>query len=167
MPICKNCNKEFPNKIKVEEEIINLTSRKFCLFCSPLKQNNTRSYIINLNKNEGFCVRCNKVKSLNEFYKRKSGKPYSYCMNCQGEVKELKFGENLEIMVAEKKGCCEDCKIVYPSVIYEFYQKGKRYNASKLKNMSIEKIREELKDFDMLCKNCSALRDWLVEGKDI
>ena len=160
MPICKNCEKEFPDKIEYDGEIINLLSRKFCPDCSPIGSNNTRSYIVKLEENQGFCARCKKIKDIKEFYTRKNGKPLSYCAVCQKEVKELKLQENIERIAIERNGACEDCGIIYPIELYEFYSIKSNFNITSAKNMSFERIKEELKDYVMLCKNCCALRKW-------
>lgn len=161
MPKCKNCEKEFPNKIKVDGKYYSLTSRKFCPECSPLGSRNTRSYIIELEENEAFCARCLKIKTKKEFYTRKdSGRPFSYCIECQKVIKNLKLQEKLERIIEERGGCCSDCEGFFPMPVYEFYRDGKIYQLSKAKNMSLEKLKEELQDFTMLCLNCSAIRKW-------
>lgn len=161
MPICKNCKEEFPNKININGQDHILTGRKFCIKCSPLGSKNTRSYIVELKENEAFCVRCQQIKNKNEFYIRKdSGKPFSYCVKCQNKVKMLKLEEKLERIVEERGGICQDCSISYPTPVYEFYSKDNTYQLSRAKNMSLEKLKEELKDYIMLCRNCSAIRQW-------
>lgn len=161
MPICKNCGEEFPNKIIVEGAVRSLAGRKFCPKCSPLGGRNTRSYIIELNDDEAFCARCQKVKNKDEFYIRKdSGRPFSYCMKCQKKIKELKLQEKLERIVEERNGACADCGVSFPIPVYEFYSDGGVYCLSKAKNMSLQKLKDELKDHIMLCLNCSAIRKW-------
>lgn len=162
MPICKNCKEEFPNKINVNGQDHVLTGRKFCTKCSKLGSKNTRSYIVELKENEAFCVRCQKIKSKSEFYiRRGNGKPFSYCVKCQNKVKMLKLEEKLERIVEESGGVCKDCEISYPTPVYEFYSEDKIYQLSKAKNMSLERLKEDLKDYTMLCRNCSAIRQWI------
>jgi hypothetical protein len=161
MPTCKNCNNKFPNKIKHNGEFVSLSGRKFCLECSPIGGRNTRSYIVKLNENEAYCIHCQQIKSKDEFYTRKnSGKPLSYCMICQQEIKKIKLEENLELIVQSRGGACQDCNFSYPSSIYEFYSENGTYNLSKAKNMSFERLIKELETYDMVCRNCSGLRDW-------
>jgi len=161
MPKCKNCGKDFPNKINIEGQIYNLSGRKFCMDCSPLKGNNTRPYIIQLKEGEAFCVRCQKTKKTSEFYKRKdSGKPFSYCMSCQELVKRLKFEEKLETIIQMYGGACHDCGISYPVPVYEFYSEKGTFSIGRAKNMSLQRLRNELEGYVMLCKNCCALRKW-------
>jgi len=161
MLTCKNCNKNFPSSVKIDNKIINLSGRKFCLECSPLGSRNTRSYIIKLNSNEAYCARCQKIKDKEQFYIRKtSGKPFSYCIICQEEVKNLKYEEKLERMIQERGGVCNDCKIPYPLPVYEFYSENDIFRLSKARNMSLHKLREKVKHYVLLCKNCSAIRKW-------
>ena len=106
------------------------------------------------------CARCQKEKLAKEFYTRKNGKPLSYCMLCQKVVKELKLDENLERIIEGRGGCCTDCKGVFPTPLYAFYKDGKIYQLSKAKNMSFQRIKEELSEHIMLCLNCSGIRKW-------
>jgi DNA-directed RNA polymerase subunit RPC12/RpoP len=101
------------------------------------------------------------VKDKDEFYTRKdSGKPLSYCITCQSELKDLKFQENIERIILERGCACQDCGVPYPAPVYEFYLDGAIYNLSKARNMSFEKLATNLQGYAMLCRNCSALRDW-------
>jgi hypothetical protein len=43
MKSCKNCGESFPTRVKVDGQIRNLCSRKFCLNCSPFGGHNTKS----------------------------------------------------------------------------------------------------------------------------
>lgn len=168
MPICNNCGNRFPNRIIRDGEMVSLSGRKFCLECSPLGGKNTRSYIVKLQDGEAFCARCQQVKGKNEFYSRKgNGKPLSYCIQCQSELKSLKFQENLERLIQDRGCACQDCGVSYPACVYEFYLEGKVYNLGKAKGMSFEKLAAGLRDHAMLCRNCSALRDWITDQPSV
>lgn len=162
MPKCKNCGKNFPNRIKdLDGQTHNLSGRKFCPDCSAVGGHNTRSYVIELKENESFCIRCQKIKDKGAFYIRKSsGRPFSYCMECQKEVKKLKFKEKLDILINHYGGVCYDCKLSYPIPVYEFYSNNSTFQLNKAKNMSIQRLLKDLKEFILLCKNCSAIRKW-------
>lgn len=160
MKNCANCHKEFEDKIVVDGETIWLKSRKFCIECSPLRSGNNRTYIINIPEGMAYCIRCKTLKSMSDFYYRKNGDPLSYCSSCQKEVKLLKMKENLERIVEERGGSCLDCLNIYPSNVFDFYKDGQTYQLSKIRNMSFSKIKEELENYEMLCKNCCAIRDW-------
>jgi hypothetical protein len=161
MIICKNCNEDFPSSIKIDNKIVNLSGRKFCLKCSPLGSKNTRSYIIKLNEDEAYCARCQETKSRSRFYIRKnSGKPFSYCIRCQETVKNLKYEEKLERIVQERSGACNDCGIPYPLPVYEFYSENSIFHLNKARNMSLQRLRDEVRNHILLCKNCIAIREW-------
>jgi hypothetical protein len=160
MPICKNCQKEFPNKITKEDKIYNLSGRKFCIECSPLGKRNTRTYVISLQENEAFCSRCSKIKEKSAFYLRKNNQPFSYCIECQKIIKDIKLQEKLEILIEGRGGICADCNCSFPIPVFEFYYENSVYQLSKIKNMSIIKIQQGLKNHIMLCLNCSAIRKW-------
>ena len=161
MTICKNCNKEFPNKIIVKSEIFNLTGRKFCPDCSPIGSRNTRSYIVKLQENEAFCIRCKQIKNKDEFYARKNnGKPFNYCIDYQELVKKLKLEEKLERIIQIRNGACQDCGQVFPSPVYDFYSEDNTFHISKARNMSLERLLIELEKYIMICKNCIAIRKW-------
>lgn len=112
------------------------------------------------NQDTAFCARCHKDMEISNFYARKNGKPLSYCIECQKEVKILKMQENLERIVEERGGACADCGGVFPMPVYEFYKDGHTYQLSKARNMSLSKLKNELEGSIMLCKNCRAIRDW-------
>lgn len=160
MPECQNCKKEFPNQIEVDGKIWNLISRKFCLECSPLGQNNRRTYVVPIETGKAFCARCRKQKDRSEFHNRKCGSPLSYCRQCSEEVKNLKFIEKIEKAVALKGGACFDCGNVFPAIVFEFIKDDKTLPLGTVKNMSWERFKEILEDYKMLCKNCIAMRKW-------
>lgn len=116
-----------------------------------------------LKKDEAFCVRCQQIKSKKDFYIRKiNGKPFSYCISCQNEVKILKSYEKIERIVEERNGMCHDCGISYPTPVFDFYCDGEIYKLkSESKNISIERLKNKLQDHVMLCKNCVAIRRWV------
>lgn len=58
MPICQKCKKEFPNWLKINGVRKNLSSRKFCLDCSPYGLHNTK--LLNKIKQKRFCKQCGK-----------------------------------------------------------------------------------------------------------
>lgn len=158
---CANCNEEFEEKLVLEDgRSISLRTRRFCPKCSPIGGGNNRTYIVDVPEGCAYCVRCEQAKDKSEFYTRKNGNPLSYCAECQKEVKLLKMQENLERIIEERGGACADCGCLYPPPVYEFYKEGKTYQLSKIRNMSLCKIRNELRHHEMLCKNCCAIRNW-------
>ncbi len=160
MPVCENCGKSFPNRIKIDGHTWSLTSRKFCPECSKLGKNNRRQYIIEVKKGFSYCARCMEIKPENEFHKRSTGKPLSYCKKCSEEVKTLKFEEKLDKIISIMGNVCIDCQQVFPSPVFRFWKEGNVFPTSKIKNMSWKKIINILKDHELLCLNCIAIRNW-------
>jgi len=156
---CLNCKKKIPSKIKVKNKVIRLTSRKFCTECSPIGSRNTRQYIIETNKNESYCPRCEEVKQVDEFYNI-NNRIASYCKICQHKVKKIKAEEKLHTLVEMKGGSCCDCGYIFPIPVFMFYNGEKSFPISKIQHLSIEKLTEKLKDYFLLCKNCKTIREW-------
>jgi hypothetical protein len=165
MPTCRNCGKDFPNKIIIDGEERRLSGRKFCPSCSPLGSRNRRTYIVNVPPGKAHCARCGEDRDLDEFHKRPgSGRPLSYCRDCQDTVKRLKFEEKLEKAIALKGGACADCGGVFPRTVFKFWRNGSAFQISKAKNMSWKKLRQELEEHELLCLNCGAIRQWESGG---
>lgn len=88
MPNCRNCKKDFPNKIKIDGKVRVLNSRKFCLDCSPFKSGNRQP-------------------SLDGGVYRKKEKAIKKCENCSSILKPT-----------SKKYCSRKCQIDNEYKIY-------------------------------------------------
>ena len=119
MPICKLCNKRFPNKIKIDGKVRTLSSRSYCLECSPFGKHNTRPVTKELLKLNGkkYCTKCKKNYPLDVDYcpihkyskGNNKGEPFKlkirrskihFCKlgrNSYKKAKKLEGGENGEI----------------------------------------------------------------------
>ena len=73
---------------------------------------------------------------------------------------ETEVMEKLERIIQERDGACNDCGIPYPLPVYEFYSENGIFRLNKARNMSLQRLREKVKDYVLLCKNCSAIREW-------
>ena len=162
MPKCQNCDKEFPRRFKKDGKIWNLSRRNFCPECSPLGEHNRRPYIVATEPGKAFCARCQQSKDRKDFHNRKGGqKPLSYCRSCSEEVKNLKLQEKLDKGVVLKGGVCADCGGVFPVSVFLFVRKDNTILlTTKIKHMSWERLKENLEDCEMLCRNCIVMRKW-------
>jgi len=107
------------------------------------------------------CARCAKEKGLGEFHLRAgSGRPLSYCKECQDRVKQLKMEEKLERVVGLWGGACADCGGTFPTPVFQFVHEGRAFPLSRAKHMSWEKLVQALAGHEMLCLNCGAIRGW-------
>lgn len=83
MPICKNCNKSFPNRMIIDGKERVLNRRKFCLECSPFGFHNTSPTLAYKRKTKPTCRNCG--NTLNHSRSK-------YCSNlCQKEYQYKEF----------------------------------------------------------------------------
>jgi|3_EtaG_2_1085321.scaffolds.fasta_scaffold02968_2 hypothetical protein len=160
---CLNCKSVIPSQIKIKNKIVRLTSRKFCLECSPLGSRNTRQYIIDTKDNESYCPRCQKIKEIGEFYNI-NNRVASYCKLCQQDVKKIKAEEKLHSLIEMKGSICVDCEIVFPTPVYVFYNGKKKFPVSKIQHLSMKKLIEKLENYFLICRNCKAVREWIASN---
>jgi len=86
MPFCRKCNEKFPNRTIIDGKTHNLSSRKFCLNCSPFGKHNTSPSNPRLSptkKEKRICLYCGKdFDALLSELKRGNAK---FCSrNCSG-----------------------------------------------------------------------------------
>ena len=101
MPICKKCNSRFPNRTNIDGRKVNLSSRKYCLDCSPYGKHNTipihlREYEhITLNEQTvgDICV-CNICRREYEFSKFK-GHTKNKCNSCSVNERRFKLKDKM------------------------------------------------------------------------
>ncbi|AFY81818.1 HNH endonuclease [Oscillatoria acuminata] len=161
MPICLNCQKPFPNRVKIDNEWKVLNSRKFCLKCSPYKLHNTSKVPpIAEKKDQRQCSVCRQLKPLTDFYKRSSKSKKDLrkyeCKKCHN----LKTKERLQYLkqkaVELKGGKCFFCgysKCIAALDFHHLDPKKKEFKISG-KFVSFDKIAAELNKCILLCSNC-------------
>lgn len=158
MPVCKKCNKPFPNRIKINGKVKIINKRKFCLECSPFGEHNTSSY----GPHGCRCKKDNYIKILDcthhgivEF--RWNGGKYR-CKKCQSESVS-KRRKLLKTMAVQYKGgkCCKCGYNKYPQVL-EFHHRDPEKKdfgiASNGYTISWNKLKKEIDKCDILCANC-------------
>lgn len=163
MPICRKCDKTFPNEIRIDGKRHVLNKRKFCLECSPYGTHNTKD-ITNIPKvPEGmkFCTRCKTIKHLNEFRFRNGEKDKyrAWCSKCICENDIILHKERKEMCVEYKGGKCAMCgynKCVGSLVFHHIDPTQKDFNISRWTSSlsSFERVRPELDKCVLLCANC-------------
>lgn len=163
MPVCKKCEKKFPNKVMVDGKERNLQNRKYCLTCSPFGLHNTRQ-LENKSKGSKFCTKCSQEKPLTDFYKRRNGNDQSpYCKSCT-------INQTLERQRAFKKKCveykgekCVRCgynKCIGALEFHHLNPKDKDFSPSsarlrgETKGELKEEIKKELDKCILVCANC-------------
>ncbi len=144
MPICKECNNAFPNRLFQNEKWLDLRTRKYCLTCSPF---GTRRKCGPKPKQVGSreCIECGREHTA---------KKNRVCSSCrthkQRHDKKLKA-------IEYKGGKCQTCgynKCKNALVFHHRDPKEKEFNLSWFWSNSWESLQEELNKCDLLCSNC-------------
>ena len=153
MPICKKCNKSFPQRIVIDGKQRHLINRKYCLECSPFGRHNT----LKLHKQEKSlkgqsckCVLCGKEYK----YFKQSGHTTTKCNSCVTYAKRIKLKER---MVEYKGGKCIHCGYEYSIQALEFHHRDPATKKFMLSGAYCKKwptLKEELDKCDLVCSNC-------------
>jgi len=121
-----------------------------------------------------FCFKCKEIKSVKDFYKRKSKSRYDeyagYCKKCSNEYHTKRVKEVKIKMVHHKGGECIRCHLKLEDshyCVFEFHHKDpseKDIKFNKIKYQKWETIEKELNKCDLLCSNCHRLTHAEIEG---
>ena len=132
MPICRLCGAYFPNWLEVEGKPRNLSSRKYCLDCSPRGRHNTRVLEPRARSTADLsaalpdrktCPRCNQEKPIGEFYLLPGGqRSHVWCKFCNNEHRKARFREDRYLALLHyshgdiKCHCCGERNIEFLSL---------------------------------------------------
>lgn len=156
MPICHNCDANFPNTILIDGTWKNLNKRKYCLQCSPFNKHNTKK--ISCKAEHKKCPRCFKIKTLDLFYARKDKRPSAYCIDCAIEQTLERTQATKQKCIDYKGGKCQGCGYNKYIGALEFHHRDrvtKSYDISKkLRGHSFEKLKLELDKCVLVCSVC-------------
>jgi hypothetical protein len=160
MPTCIKCQKEFPNWMKIDGCMKNLSARKFCLECSPFGKHNTRDITKYIETSTTrICLHCHQEKNKNEFgyRKQRKGKTYSICKACTTmlKIKEQKF--NKKKCMEYKGNKCVICgydRCMNAMQFHHLDPSEKEFTVGKRHSMVFEKVIRELDKCILVCSNC-------------
>ena len=146
MKKCRKCQKEFPNRIKINGSIKILNRRKYCLECSPFGQRNTRRLHLpqrdeNKKKN---CPQCCKDFKWNK---------NNVCWTCRSfNRRKTNRAKGLKYLGTK----CRNCKIKDTEVLtFHHIDRNNKYdNVSSLWHLKWPIIKIELDKCELLCANC-------------
>lgn len=158
MPICRKCSNSFPNRVKINNKVKNLSSRIYCLDCSPFGRHNTKILDGKERKNrkklEGakcICIVCDR----NYIYSRNKGHRKDICNSCSVTKSKRKTKEKA---IQYKGGKCEKCGYNKCSAALCFHHKNpskKDFGIGfKGQTFGWEKIKKEIEKCLLLCQNC-------------
>lgn len=160
--ICKKCGNYFKSRIIIDGKERNLSTRKYCLVCSPFKSGNTKKLENCENGIKPFlCSICGETNPEN-FYsgKRKNGtikRLKSMCKKCHGKYTWDRKRKYKEVVVKEFGGKCSICGYSKCISALEFHHSDfTKDNDSwrKKRNRGIEYYREQVKECVLVCANC-------------
>lgn len=151
MPRCRLCQTTFPNWVKIEGKVRNISRRQYCLLCSPFGKHNTR--VISRHEELGKCSTCGKGLTA-----RKDGKRRSYsltkCHYCY--LKERRQARKAQA-VEYKGGKCLKCgygKAITSLVFHHLTPDKKEFSISSRPGYGWKRTKKELDKCVLLCTNC-------------
>jgi len=170
MPVCLQCDKEFPVKIEVDGKVRTIGTRLYCLQCSPFGSRNKcggkpRAIVLGHDDVEcQQCSRCSKTLPVEDFYlkrilKTRERRRHSFCKNCKKiEIKHAHRDLKSRAVILMGNQCA-DCHRQFPQCVYQFHHldpKEKDIGIAKIH--SWEKMQSELQKCVMICANCHSIR---------
>lgn len=160
--ICLNCKKEFSIWVTIEGKKRNLSSRKYCLDCSPFQKHNTRTIEKKDIITYKTCKICKEDLPIEKYFfvkrkDRKNGCYSPYCKECSGKLSAKRLRKYKMKLVEYKGGCCEICGYNRCYAALELHhtnpqEKDPNYNSYR--NFSFEKKKSELDKCILVCANC-------------
>lgn len=148
--ICKKCNAEFKTYIKIDGIRRNLSSRKYCLTCSPFGLHNTRPIYNSKHSSKNICAYKNCTN--NSAYKKFCS---PQCKGCHHTA--LKRKRTKKKAVEYKGGKCQECgynKCLRSLTFHHLDPSKKEAAISSLFHKSWDYVHKELEKCILLCANC-------------
>ena len=167
MPKCEKCGFEFNNWMEINGAKKNLSSRKYCLDCSPFGSHNTKKFHeqqiikpnLELTTKPKLCVTCKTIKPPNEFYKKSNKNSLtSSCKKCICSDSIARQKTFKKKCVEYKGGKCETCGYNSSLEALEFHhinREDKNFLISRRRSHSLsENVKKELDKCKLVCVNC-------------
>ena len=148
MPICKCCNTQFRNTIKIDGVWHNIAKRRYCLSCSPFGKHNTRNIEIpgEIHK-EHSCSICGKL----------CGQRRKKCQACATKAQRHR---NKQKAVDYKGGKCVRCGWNGHIAAFQFHHSDpsrKEFGINSIINRRWSIVKQELDKCELLCAICHAI----------
>lgn len=163
MPVCRSCGDSFPNRMVIYGKQRILSSRKFCVNCSPFKRHNTKSDINSLSEgHESICKICERVY----VYKRGSGHRKIICNSCLQMIRRDRVKDKLVKLLG---GICMICGYgkCIAALVFHHKEDDKEFQISgNSYNRSFKIVLKEAKKCDLLCSNCHREKHYMKVEKE-
>jgi hypothetical protein len=162
MKTCKQCSAPIPRTVRINGEVKNLGSRKYCLSCSPFGQHNTRRLDDRVIVGEKICCQCKEMLPMTAYYRRLNrGGLTSECKDCTKARMRQRQKTNKDTLVAEAGGRCVDCgysKSTNALVFHHTDPDQKTFGIANHLSYNIDELRREAAKCILLCCRCHAER---------
>lgn len=152
MKICKLCGNKLPNLLKIDGKVHNISSRKYCIRCSPFKAHNTKPLPKILATDRRKCSKCGDTNPTH-FYGQKT----RMCRDCDNAYTIEKARLNKRRAREYLGGKCALCgfdKFEIALDIHHIDPQKKDKNFDKMRGWCWERIEKELQGCILLCKIC-------------
>ena len=157
MPTCARCHADFPNRKTIAGQRHNLSSRRFCLACSPFGKHNTRD-LTRVWKKTLHCSGCDRQLSRVQFYFRVDGRVTGHCRVCTRERLKVAKQQFKQACVDYKGGKCERCGYSRCLTALDFHHRDpakKDFGIGHARTVRFsDGIRRELDKCSLLCATC-------------
>lgn len=157
---CVKCQKQFPIWMYVDGKDRNLSSRKYCLECSPWNMHNVRTLEKPPIKIPEYkqCVKCKVTKSISEFYSRNDGKykVFNWCKECASRIGKGRTRKKKTEMLELSGGKCTKCGYnkCYGALEFHHTNPKEKEIITSLIRLPMHQLKQELKKCVLLCANC-------------
>ena len=145
MKICLNCKDKIPAYQEVDGQLKQLTSRSYCLACSPFGKRNTRRiHIKRVRPSTKHCTDCGRTFNWTK---------NSVCSTCRTFKRRE---QQRAIAIDYCGGKCSNCKNNDYDVLTFHHRdpKEKKFNLCNSWQKKWEVLKEEIEKCDLMCANC-------------
>lgn len=157
MPTCRKCQTYFPVWMRIAGKKRNLSSRHYCLACSPFGRHNTRNLMPGAVQAQ-YCLRCSVELTEQNCYKKPQSSTFQpYCKTCFNARSHERQKQIKRLCVEYKGGRCSRCGYDRCLQALEFHHIGsesKEREISGMKSRSFERLKPELDKCILVCANC-------------
>jgi len=153
---CKNCGSNFPYNKEIDGKVRNLSSRKYCLECSPFGGNNRKT--LEETEDEAVISTCRKCGRDYE-YNRAKGHRKTLCNSCRQKKKREERREKFIEMLG---GECSQCGFSECYRALDFHHvnpEEKEFIISGNETRALEDVKKEVRKCILLCKNCHTIKE--------
>lgn len=141
---CAKCHEEFPTRIVIDGKVRNLSSRRYCVSCSPFGANNRKKiHIHDIRRKPTRCRLCSG--------KLVPGKG-DVCYTCRSRIRRYRVKVAAITLLGGK---CQRCGFSGSPAAFEFHHNGKKdFQISENSNRAWAVVKKEVLKCELLCSNC-------------